>query len=97
MITIKKINILKNWGTRTGRENSKVFYNVSVTEKYDLVQFVIAELGYDIYWCVSLGVPLDTPEEEINKYVNKYCKTLPKVDIYNYKKFIDDGDKCGWD
>lgn len=97
MITIKKIDIKKNWSARNGREGSTIFYNVSVTEKYDLVQFIIDELGYDIYWCVGIGVPLDTSEEEINKYVEKYCKTLKKSDVMDYKKFIDDGDKYGWD
>lgn len=97
MITIKKIDIFRNWGTRSGRECSSLFYDVAVTEKYDLVKFIINELGYDIYWCVYICVPLDTSEEEINKYVEKYCKTLKKSDVMDYKKFIDDGDKYGWD
>lgn len=97
MITIKKINILRNWSTRNGKESDKIFHNVAVTDKYDLVQFIITELGYDIYWHISIGVPLDTPEEEINNYVNKYAKTITKTDVNNYKQFIDDGDKYGWD
>lgn len=97
MITIKKIDISRDWGTRSGRENNKVFYNVSVAEKYDLVKFIISELGLDVYWCVYVCVPLNTPEEEVNKYVEKYCKTLTMQDIKEYKKFINDGDKYGWD
>lgn len=96
-MTIKKINILRNWGTRNGRECDKVFHDVPVAEKYDLVQFVINELGLDIYWCVSIGVPLNTSEEDATKYVEKYIKTIKKSDIADYKRFINDGDKYGWD
>lgn len=97
MITIKRIDINRSWSVRNGRECDKVFYNVSAGEKYDLVKFIITELGYDIYWCESIGVPLNTSEEDINKYVEKYCKTLKKSDVLDYKKFIDDGNKYGWD
>lgn len=97
MITIKKVNILRNWGTRIGRESNKQFYNVSVTEPYDLVQFVIAELGLDIYWHTSIGVPLNTSEEEINNYINKYIKGITKSDINNYRDFINEINKYGAD
>lgn len=97
MITIKKVNILKNWGTRIGRESNKRFYNVSVTEKYDLVQFVIAELNLDVYWHTSIGVPLNTSEEEINNYINKYIKGITKSDINNYRDFINEINKYGAD
>lgn len=97
MATIKKFRINRNWSVRNGREYGKVFYDVSVGEKYDLVNFIINELGIDIYWHTSLGVNLNTSKEEIDKYLNKYIKTITKQDIKDYRDFIDNGNKYGWD
>ena len=97
MITIKKIEINRNWSYRNGREYYEVFYNVPVSERYDLVKFIVKELGLDIFWHTSIGVPLNTSEQEINKYVYKYAETITNQDVKDYRRFIDDGDKYGWD
>lgn len=97
MATIKKFRIDRNWSVRNGREYGKAFYDVSVGEKYDLINFIINELDIDISWCESIGIKCGTSKESINKIVNEYAKTIKNQDIKDYKEFLKAGDKYGWD
>lgn len=98
MATLKEINIHRNWGTRP--TDNVIYLNhawyVDKGEAYDLVQFSINEIvGY--YWNTSLCVPAGTSEKEINRIVAEYVEAITDADIKEYQKFLDFGNKYGWD
>lgn len=99
MATLKDIQIHRNWGKRpTGNVTimGDVYYGVEEGDPYDLVQFSINEIkGY--YWNESLCVAVDTSEEEIRKIVLEYISNISNKDIQEYQKFLDWGNKYGWD
>lgn len=99
MATLKKINIYRNWGIRPDGNTiieGNIYYGVNKGEPYDLVQFSINEInGY--YWNTSLCVHAGMSEEEINRIVAEYVKTITNADIKEYQKFLDFGKKYGWD
>ena len=101
MATIKDIQISKNWGARpTGNcENlNEVYYGVEKGQRYDLVQFSINELGKPYYWLQSICVPVDTSQEEIEEIVNEFARDhIKEEDIKYYQRFLEDGEKWGWD
>lgn len=99
MATLKKINIYRNWGIRPDGNTiieGNIYYGVDKGEPYDLVQFSINEInGY--YWNDTLCVPVGTEEDEINRIVNEYVATITEADIKEYQRFLDYGNKYGWD
>lgn len=101
MATIKDIKITRNWGKRpTG--NSYITYEVYVDvekgEAYDLVQFSINELGKPYYWRTSIGVKCGMSEKQINEVVEEYAREhITEQDIKDYKEFLEDGERWGWD
>lgn len=99
MATLKKINIYRNWGIRPDGNviiAGNIYYNVEKGEPYDLVQFSINEItGY--FWNESICVPLNTSDDDIKKIVEEYITTITDDDIKDYQRFLDDGNKYGWD
>lgn len=99
MATLKKINIYRNWGIRPDGNAiiaGNIYYDVEKGKPYDLVQFSISEInGY--YWNDTLCVPVGTEEDEINRIVNEYVATITEADIKEYQRFLDYGNKYGWD
>lgn len=99
MATLKEVKISRNWGIRA---NDKEDYpnpnwRVEKGEPYDLVQFMINELDKNYYWCESLHLPCGLPEEEINKIVQDFVETqITEEQIIDYRKFLEDGEKWGW-
>ena len=99
MPTIKEIIISRNWGIRP---NDNVIYSgkiwlVEKDEPYDLVQFRINELSKSYYWNESLCVKAGTSEEGINKLVQEYVEQISDKDIADYEKFLEEGERWGWD
>ena len=99
MATLKNIQIYRNWGKRpTGNVIiiGDVYYGVEQGDLYDLVQFSIEEIkGY--YWNETLCVTVGTSEEDIRKLVLEYISNISDKDIQEYQKFLDWGNKYGWD
>ena len=99
MATLKEINIYRNWGIRPdGNEiiAGNIYCDVEKGKPYDLVQFSINEInGY--YWNETICVPLNTSDEDIKKIVEEYITTITDDDIKDYQRFLDDGNKYGWD
>lgn len=99
MATLKNIQIYRNWGKRpTGNVTimGNIYYGVEKGDPYDLVQFSIEEIkGY--YWDKTLCVTVGTSEEEIRKLVLEYISNISDKDIQEYQKFLDWGNKYGWD
>lgn len=100
MATIKSIETNRNWGVRPS-DNVIDFgfvWKVKKGEQYDLVEFTINELGNKpYYWAESLCVPIGMTDKEIEKIVKDYVKTITDEDIKNYKEFLEDGERWGWD
>ena len=99
MATLKKVNIYRNWGIRPDGNTiieGNIYYGVDKGEPYDLVQFSINEInGY--YWNDTICVPIGTSEENINRIVNEFVKTITDADMKEYQRFLDYGNKYGWD
>lgn len=100
MITIKNIKISRNWGTRP-TDNAiycGMAWAVKKGEPYDLVQFSINELNKPYFWRDSLALPCGQSEEEIRQDCEDYIKQyIEDKDIAEYKKFLEYGEKWGWD
>ena len=100
MATIKNISISREWGARP---TDKAFYcgmawGVEKGEKYDLVQFSINELDKPYFWNTSLCFPCGSSEEEIKQECIEYAqKYITEKDIQDYRKFLEIGEKWGWD
>lgn len=99
MATLKDINIHRNWGTRPNDNTiiaGNIYYGVKKGEDYDLVQVSINEIsGY--YWATTICVPVNTNEEDIKKIAIEFVKTISDEDVKEYQKFLDYGNKYGWD
>ena len=99
MATIKDIKISRNWGKRP-TDNAiycGMIWGVEKGEPYDLVQFLINELGKSYFWQTSLCLPCGMSEEEIKEECIDYAKTITEQDIKDYKWFLECGEKWGWD
>lgn len=100
MATIKKIEIRRNWGERpTGNSSiiGEVFFGVEKGQRYDLIQFSINELHKPYLWFDSIGVPLETSEEECRRIATEFASKITDKDIKEYTNFLEDGEKYGWD
>lgn len=99
MATIKNIMINRNWGKRpTGNAvYCGMAWGVEKGEPYDLVQFSINELDKPYFWNTSLCFPCGTSEEEIKESVEEYAKGITDKEIQDYRRFLDDGERWGWD
>lgn len=100
MATLKKIRTYKNWSTRPESDNviiaGNIYKGVEKGEPYDLVQFSINEIT-DYFWNESICVPLNTSDDDIKKIVEEYVATITDDDIKDYQRFLDYGNKYGWD
>lgn len=99
MMTLDKISVSPNWGTRP-TDYGVILGNVWLVEKgqpYNLVQFSIKELGKPYYWNESLCVPTDWDNEKIEQVVQEYVKLITEENVQEYRKFLEDGEKWGWD
>lgn len=99
MATLKNIEITKNYAIRpTGNVNiAHCVWCVKGGEEYTLVKFSIEEIdGY--LWVDSLCVPCSWGKRKIIKLTKEYCeKYITQEDIREYKSFLEDGEKWGWD
>ena len=84
MATVKDIDIQKNWKVIDG-------------ENYNLIEFSINELDKPYYWATSLQVKADTTEKEIRELVEECAKEITSEEIKEYREFLEDGEKWGWD
>ena len=100
MATIKEIEITRNWGERPQGNCDivgNVYFGVAKGEPYDLVRFKINELDKDYSWFDSLCVACGTSEALCNDIASLYAKTLTQKDIKDYRQFLIDGERWGWD
>lgn len=100
MATIKNIKVSRKWATRpTGNSiYPEMIWQVEKGQEYDLVQFSINELNKPYFWYESLCLPCGMSEEEIHEIVAQYVKErIDEQSIKDYKKFLEDGEKWGWD
>lgn len=99
MATIKDIKIHRNWGKRpTGNDiYCGMVWGVEKGEPYDLVRFSINELDKSYFWYISLCFPCETSEEEIRESVEEYAKGITDKEIQDYCRFLEDGERWGWD
>lgn len=100
MATIKDIKIHREWGIRpTGNCSiaNMGWADVEMGDRYDLVKILINELDKPYYWQISFGFKCGTSEEEIKESVEEYAKTITDKEIQDYRSFLEDGEKWGWD
>lgn len=100
MATIKEVRISREWGTRpTGNYEiaNMAWADVKKGDKYDLVKISINELGKPYYWQISFGFKCGTSEEEIRESVEEYAKGITDKEIQDYRRFLEDGERWGWD
>lgn len=100
MATIKDIQISRERGTRPN--NNAIYcgmaWGVEKGEKYDLVQFSINELNKPYFWNTSLCFPCGMSEEEIRQECIKFAKEyISEKDVQDYRNFLEDGERWGWD
>lgn len=100
MATIKDIKISRERGIRP--DNNAIYcgmaWGVEKGEKYDLVQFSINELNKSYFWNTSLCLPCGMSEEEIMQECIKFAKeNISEKDIRDYRSFLEDGERWGWD
>lgn len=100
MATIKDIKIYRNRGTRP--TDYAVYcgmaWGVEKGEPYDLVQFSINELNKPYFWRTSLCFPCGMSEEEIREECIEYAQqNITEKDIQDYRRFLEDGERWGWD
>ena len=97
MATLKKINILRNWGRRNNSRMNMVWEkDLKENEEYDLVQIGLEEIPH-YYWKYSIGMKCGYSEEEIKNDIQEYIDTITEEEIKSYKRFLADGEKWGWD
>ena len=100
MATIKSISRSKNWGVRP-TNNIILAGHIWLVEKgqpYDLVQFSINELDKPYFWKEHLCVPCDWEEGVVERVIKRYAENeITEKDINNYRQFLEDGEKWGWD
>lgn len=98
MATLRKVEILKNFGTRPFDDSiygGYVWY-VEKGQAYDLVKFAINEIDR-YFWDEHLAVPCGTSEETARYLCERYVKNIDEKDVLAYKGFLEDGEKWGWD
>lgn len=99
MATLKEARINEKWAKRPKNNEiiaGNVYFNVAEDEEYDLIKFSINEIeGY--YWWESLCFPSGTPIKEINKQTEEYVKNISQEKVNEYKRFLEDGMRYGWD
>lgn len=100
MATVKKIRVCRNWNIRPNDDTELAgeIYLVNKGQPYDLLQFTIEELGYDYFWHEALCVPCGKTEKELLAIAKNYAKTqITNETISNYRRFLEYGEKYGWD
>jgi len=100
MATVKKIRISREWNERPEDDIDIAgeIYFVEKGQTYDLLQFTLEELGYDYFWHESLCVPCGKTEKELLEIARNYAKTqITDERLNNYRRFLDYGEKYGWD
>ena len=99
MATIKTIDITRNGGERPAEDNNyfQGKWYVKVGEKFDSVKFIINELDKFYYWITTLYVPSGMEYNDIKELAETYAKTITEEDIKEYREFLEDGEKWGWD
>lgn len=102
MATIKDLRISRNWGKRPESDNviisGNVYVDVEKGQEYDMVQFSINELDKPYMWRKNLCVPCGTSKEQCREYAELFAKEfITDKDIQDYKRFLEDGEKWGWD
>lgn len=100
MATIEDIKIYRNWEKRpTGNYEiaNMGWVDVEKGDEFDLVQISINELNKPYYWKISFGFKCGTGEEEIREYVEEYAKEITDKEIQDYRRFLEDGERWGWD
>ena len=97
MATLKKINIIRNFSTRKNNTLGIVWQkNLKENEEYDLIQIGLEEIPH-YYWKYSIGMKCGYSEEEIKNDIQEYIDTITDEEIANYKRFLANGEKWGWD
>lgn len=96
MATLKKINIIRNFSTRKNNTLGMVWEkNLKENEEYDLINISLEEIP-DYYWKYSIGMKCGYSEEQIKNDIQEYIDTITDEEIANYKKFLANGEKYGW-
>lgn len=97
MATLKKINILRNWGRRNNSRMNMVWQkDLKENEEYDLIQIGLEEIPR-YYWKYSIGMKCGYSEEKIKNDIQEYIDTITDEEIKSYKRFLAYGEKWGWD
>lgn len=96
MATLKKINIIRNFSTRKNTKLGMVWEkNLKENEEYDLINISLEEIPH-YYWKYSIGMKCGYSEEQIKNDIQEYIDTITDEEIANYKKFLANGEKYGW-
>ena len=96
MATLKKINVIRNFSTRKNTKLGMVWEkNLKENEEYDLINISLEEIP-DYYWKYSIGMKCGYSEEQIKNDIQEYIDTITDEEIANYKRFLRDGEKYGW-
>ena len=97
MATLNNINIVRNFSTRNSNRYCMVWQkDLKENEEYDLVQISLKEIPH-YYWQYSIGMKRGYSEEQIKNDIQEYIDTITDEEIANYKKFLANGEKWGWD
>lgn len=99
MFNIKTITIKRDYGVRpqgkSHLDNDNI-WDVEVGEPYALVRFVFEEVPGYYYW-TSVSMNNDLSDEEIERQIKEAVKTIPESDLDWFKRFIENGERWGWD
>lgn len=97
MATFEKYYRCKKFGIRPfdGKIYGTKWY-VEKGQEYDLIKISIKEIDR-YYWEVSLAVPCTTSDNTVEYMCKEYVKSISEQDIREYKGFLEDGEKWGWD
>ena len=98
MATLSEFNISREYGTRPSINGISVGYiwEVEEGETYDMVSFSIKEIDR-YFWHEVLCLKAGMSEEEIRSKVEYYVGLITEEDINEYKSFLKQGEKYGWD
>lgn len=99
MATIKSFEIKRNWSKRPvgNVEIAGNIWGVKKGEEYDLVSFTLNETKKGYKWHQSLCVPCGASEKDIKKILHNVALSITDEDIASYDRFIENGEKYGWD
>ena len=73
-----------------------VYFGVNVGENYKPVIFSIKEIA-SYYWWETLCFPIDMEENKIKEETINYANEITNDKVTNYKKFLEECEKYGWD